>query len=103
MSDPAARARRGPAPVRRGRSHHDHLCRLRLSETACSGGEKRRVLAASNALDYDPDLPDDPVPVRPENIARKQVAFARAFRQLLSRKVVPRARRIRFRLAAVVR
>jgi hypothetical protein len=62
VSDPAARARRGPAPVRRGRSRHGCRCRVRLSATACFGGEKRRVFVVSDALDYDPDLPDDPVP-----------------------------------------
>jgi hypothetical protein len=36
VSDPAARGRRGPAPVRRGRSRHRCLCRCRLSSTTYS-------------------------------------------------------------------
>ena len=39
------------------------------------GGEKRRVFAASNALDCDSDLPDNPVRFVPENVARNQVTF----------------------------
>jgi hypothetical protein len=34
-------------------------------------GEKRRVFAASNALDCESDLPDNPVRFVPENVARK--------------------------------
>ena len=37
------------------------------------GGEKRRVFAASTALDCDPDLPDDPVP-----FVRKMLAANRS-------------------------
>ena len=41
------------------------------------GGEKRRVFAASNALDCDSDLPDDPVPfvrkMLPHNRSRSRV------------------------------
>jgi hypothetical protein len=38
-------------------------------------GEKRRVFAASNALDCDSDLPDNPARFVPENVARNQVTF----------------------------
>jgi len=38
-------------------------------------GEKRRVFAASNALDCDSDLPGNPVRFVPENVARNQVTF----------------------------
>jgi hypothetical protein len=65
------------------------------------GGEERHVLAASNALDYDPDLPDDPVPVRPENVVRKQVTFMRVRRPVAVLEMLTRARCIRCRLAAV--
>ena len=41
------------------------------------GGEKRRVFAASNALDCDSDLPEDPVPfvrkMLPANRSRSRV------------------------------
>ena len=64
------------------------------------GGEKRRVFAASNALDCDSDLPDDPVPfvrkMLPANWSRSRVLAG----QLLSWNIVARARRIRCRLAA---
>jgi hypothetical protein len=39
------------------------------------GGEKRRVFAASNALDCDSDLPGQSVRFVPENVARNQVTF----------------------------
>jgi hypothetical protein len=39
-------------------------------------GEKRRVFAASNALDCESDLPDNPVRFVPENVARNQVTFS---------------------------
>ena len=38
-------------------------------------GEKRRVFAASNALDCDSDLPDNPVRFVREDVARNQVTF----------------------------
>ena len=44
VSDPGARARNGPAPVRRGRSRHGCLCRFRLSETACSAARSAACL-----------------------------------------------------------
>jgi hypothetical protein len=44
------------------------------------GGEKRRVFAALNPLDCDRDLSGGSGPIRPENVARKQVTFARACR-----------------------
>jgi hypothetical protein len=75
VSDPTARAPRGPARVRRGRSRHDCLCRCRLLSTACSAAKSAACFTASYVLRCDPDLPDDPVPVRPENDARKQVTF----------------------------
>ena len=75
MSDPAARARRGPARVRRGRSPHGCVCRCRLSSTACSAARSAACCAAWNMLGCDPDLPDDPVPVRPENVARNRITF----------------------------
>jgi hypothetical protein len=67
------------------------------------GGEKRRVFAGSNVLDCDSDLPDDPIPfvrtMSAANWSRSHVLPG----QLLSWKVVPRGRRIRCPLAAVVR
>ena len=59
MSDPAARARRGPAPVRRGRTPWLSLS-LQGVEHSLFGGEKRRLFSASNALDSDSDCPEDP-------------------------------------------
>jgi hypothetical protein len=51
-------------------------------------GEKRRVFAASNAPDCDPDLPDNPVRFVLENVARNQVTFGACFAgQLLSWKL----------------
>ena len=44
MSDPAARARCGPAPVRRGRSRHGCLCRFRVSEAASSAARSAACL-----------------------------------------------------------
>jgi hypothetical protein len=44
------------------------------------GGNNRRVFAASNALDSDSDLPDDPVRFVRKNVSRKLVALARACR-----------------------
>jgi hypothetical protein len=44
VSDPAARARRGPAPVRGGRSRHGCLCRCWLSSTACSAARSAACL-----------------------------------------------------------
>ena len=65
------------------------------------GGENRRVFAASNALDGDSDLPEDPVAfvrkMLPANWSRSRVLPG----QLLSRNIVARARRIRCRLAVV--
>jgi hypothetical protein len=67
------------------------------------GGEKRRAFAASNALDCDSDPPEDPVAfvrkMLPANWSCSRVLPG----QLLSRKIVARARRILCRLAAVVR
>jgi hypothetical protein len=50
VSDPAARARRGPAPVRRGRSRHGCLCRCRLSSTACSAARSAACLRDRTCL-----------------------------------------------------
>jgi hypothetical protein len=62
------------------------------------GGEKRRVFAASNVIDCDPDLPDDPVlfvrKMSATNWSRSRLPSG----QLLSWKGVPRARRIRCQL-----
>jgi uridine phosphorylase len=56
------------------------------------GGEKRRVFAASNALDCDSDLPEDPVAfvrkILPGDRSRSRVLAG----QLLSWKMVARAR-----------
>jgi hypothetical protein len=67
------------------------------------GGEKRRVFAASTALDCGSDLPEDSVP-----FVRKMLPASRSHSralagQFLSWKMVTRARYIRRRLAAVVR
>ena len=44
VSDPAARARCGPAPVRRGRSRHGCLCRFRVWEAASSAARSAACL-----------------------------------------------------------
>ena len=75
VSDPAARARRGPARVRRGRSRHDCRCRCRLSSTACWAARSAACFAASNVRGCDPRSSGRSSPVRPENVARKQVTF----------------------------
>jgi hypothetical protein len=65
------------------------------------GGEKRRVFAASNALDCDSDLPDDPVLfVRKMLAANSSRSCALAW-PLAVQEMVVRARCIRRRLAAV--
>ena len=57
--------------------------------------EAPRLFAASKRVECDSDLPQDPVPVRPENVVRKQVTFARACRPVAVLEMVTRARRIR--------
>ena len=64
------------------------------------GGEKRRVFAASNALDCDSDLPDDPVPFVRKMLPATRSHSARACRPVAVLEMVARARRIRCRLAA---
>ena len=90
VSDPAARARRGPAPVRRGRSRHGRLS-LQVVVHSMFGGEKRRLSSASNALDCDSDRPEDPVrfvrTMLPANWSRSRVLPW----QVLFRKIVARA------------
>ena len=103
MSDPAARARQWPRACPEGSLTPWLSLSLQVVGHSMFGGEKRRVFAASNALDCDSDLPEDPVPfvrkMLPANRSRSRVLAG----QLLSRNIVARARRIRCRLAAVVR
>lgn len=49
VSDPGARARRGPAPVRRGRSRHGCLCRFKLSPQHVRRREAPRVCRIERA------------------------------------------------------
>ena len=56
------------------------------------GGEKRRVFAASNALDYAPRSSGRSGLVHPENVACKPVAFAPAYRPAAVLEMVARAR-----------
>jgi hypothetical protein len=56
------------------------------------GGEKRRVFDASDALDCDPDLPEEPVPLVRKMLPATRSHSARAAGQLLSWKIVARAR-----------
>jgi hypothetical protein len=79
VSDPAARARRGPAPVRRGRSRHGCHCRFRLSSTACWQQKARRVFRTERAR-LRLGSSGGSGPVCPENVSAKQVTFARACR-----------------------
>jgi hypothetical protein len=58
------------------------------------GGEKRRVFAASNVLDCDPDLPDDPVLFVRTMLATNCSRSRALSGQLPSWKFGPRARRI---------
>jgi hypothetical protein len=103
VSDPAARARRGPAPVRWGRSRHGCHCGVRLSHISMFGGEKRRVFVASNALDCDSDLPEDPVPFVRKMLPQNESRSREIAGLLLSWKVAACGRCLRCRVAAVVR
>src|SRR5688572_5213132 len=71
VSDPGARAANGPAPVRRGRSPHGCLCRFRVWEAARSAPRSAACSLQSTTLDWDPDLPGQSGPVRPETVGRK--------------------------------
>jgi hypothetical protein len=81
VSDPGTRACNGPAPVRRGRSRHGRLCRFRLSETACLAARSAACLM-HGTRSIAPRSSGRFGPVRPENVALKQVAFARACRSV---------------------
>jgi len=61
VSDPAPRAPRGPRACPEGSLTPWLSLSLQVVEHSMFGGEKLRVLAASNVLGCDPDLPDDPV------------------------------------------
>jgi hypothetical protein len=102
VSDPAARARRGPAPVRRV-AHAMAVYVASSCRHSMFDAEKRRVFAASNALDGGSDLPDNPVRFVRENVAHNQVTFRACLPASCCPGNVARARRIRCPPATIVR
>jgi hypothetical protein len=82
VSDPAARARRGPAPVRRGRSRHGRLCRCRLSSTAGSAARSAAWLPHRTCL-IATQIFRTIWSCLSGNVGHKLVAFARAFRPVV--------------------
>jgi hypothetical protein len=99
-SDPAARARLGPAPVRRGRSRHGCHRRFTLSSTACSAARSATCFLQRTRSIARSDLRDNPVPFVREvslvNRSRSRVVR----RPVAVRKTVAAARCVRYGLGA---